>query len=434
MGVTADDASHRTGQDPRPGPPEPGDESATGADARGPAGAPEPGPAPGPAAPAAPPQPGEPRQADDAAEGERVALYHRIPKAKLVWLLLRDTVQSCTEHRIVGMAAEAAFFTLLSLPPLLLGLIGLLSSLDAVAGTSTLETARSHILDVSTTMLSERGVNDVVRPLIDDLTQGPRPDVMSFGFVVALWSGSRAVNVFVGTITVMYGMEGYRNPAATRLLAFLMYLVSLAVGAVVVPALVIGPELAIGWFPGLEGQLRIAYWPVVLLLCVGFLTTLYHVSVPVRSPWREDIPGAMIALAIWAVCAFALRTYLRTTVEGQSMYGSLAVPVAILLWLGVSAFAVLVGAALNAAVDRVWPTAATAAARAETDEAREAAAEAMLAAVRERRSRAEKLGVQAYDMTATAMRLAGTLRPSELKQQLKAARRRRRRDAGRRVR
>ncbi|WP_103501568.1 YihY/virulence factor BrkB family protein [Streptomyces sp. SM12] len=371
------------------------------------------------------------RTGDDEPEPDRprAALYHRIPKAKLLWLLLKDTVQSCAEHRIVGMAAEAAFFTLLSLPPLLLGLIGLLSSLDAVAGTDTLETVRFHILDISTTMLSERGVEDVVRPLIDDLTQGARPDVMSFGFIVALWSGSRAVNVFVGTITVMYGMEGYRNPAATRLLAFLMYLVSLVVGAVVVPAMVIGPELAIGWFPGLEGQLRVLYWPVVLLLCVGFLTTLYHVSVPVRSPWREDIPGAMVALAIWALCAFALRAYLRTTVEGQSMYGSLAVPVAILMWLGMSAFAVLVGAALNAAVDRVWPTAATAAARAETDEARAAAAEAMLAAVRERRSRAEKLGIQAYDMTATAMRLAGTLRPSDLKQQLKEARQRRRRDS-----
>ena len=208
-----------------------------------------------------------------------------------------------------------------------------------------------------------------------------------------------------------------------------MYLVGLLVGAVVVPAMVIGPELAITWLPQLEGQLRIFYWPLLLALCIGFLTTLYHVSVPVRSPWREDIPGALVALAIWAGCAFALRTYLHNTVEGQSIYGSLAVPVAILMWLGMSAFAVLVGAALNAAVDRVWPTATTAAARAETDRAREAATAAMLEAVRERRSRAEKLGIQAPDITLLAQRMASTLRPAELREQLERARQRRRREA-----
>jgi membrane protein len=363
----------------------------------------------------------------------RRALYRELPKRKLVWLLGKDTVKSCSENRIIGMAAESAFFTLLSLPPLLLGLVGLLSSLDAVAGTNTLETVRHHLLDVSSRMLSERGVDDVVRPMIDDLVQGrARPEVMSFGFLVALWSGSRAVNVFVGTITVMYGLEGYRNPAATRLLAFSMYLVGLLLGAIVVPAMVIGPELAIDLLPQLEGQLRIFYWPVLLVLCVGFLTTLYHVSVPVRSPWREDIPGALVALAIWASCAYALRSYLRNTVEGQSMYGSLAVPVAILMWLGMSAFAVLVGAALNAAVDRVWPTATTAAARAETERAREAAAKAMQEAVDERRTRAEKMGVETQDVSALAQRMAGTLRPAEIRAHLKQARERRREAAERR--
>lgn len=364
-----------------------------------------------------------------AAVHPRRVLYRNLPKGRLLWLLGKDTAKSCSEHRIVGMAAEAAFFTLLSLPPLLLGLVGLLSSLDAAAGTNSLETVRGHILDASSRMLSERGVEDVVRPLIDDLVQGARPDIMSFGFIVALWSGSRAVNVFVGTITVMYGMEGYRNPAATRLLAFIMYVVGLLVGAVVVPAMLIGPELAISWLPQLEGQLRIFYWPLLLVICVAFLTTLYHVSVPVRAPWREDIPGALVALAIWAACAFALRSYLRNTVEGQSMYGSLAVPVAILMWLGMSAFAVLVGAALNAAVDRVWPTATTAAARAETDRAREEAAKAMLEAVEQRRSRAEIRGVQAQDVSLIAQRMASSLRPAELREQLKKARQRRRREA-----
>jgi membrane protein len=74
---------------------------------------------------------------------------------------------------------------------------------------------------------------------------------------------------------------------------------------------------------------------------------------------------------MWVFGSFLLRIYLTHTVEGPTIYGSLAAPVAVLLWIGVSAFAVLVGAAVNAAIDRVWPAAATAAARAANERLRE---------------------------------------------------------------
>lgn len=45
------------------------------------------------------------------------ALYRNVSKRRTAWLLLKDTVNSCMEYRILGLAAEAAFFTLLSVPP-----------------------------------------------------------------------------------------------------------------------------------------------------------------------------------------------------------------------------------------------------------------------------------------------------------------------------
>src|SRR6185312_8983781 len=92
-----------------------------------------------------------------------------------------------------------------------------------------------------------------------------------------------------------------------------------------------------------------------------------------------DVPGALVALAMWVIGSILLRIYLTNTVEGPTIYGSLAAPVAVLLWIGVSAFAVLVGAAVNAAIDRVWPAAATAAAR-ETNERLRAAEAAQVVA------------------------------------------------------
>ncbi|WP_189932557.1 YihY/virulence factor BrkB family protein [Streptomyces sulfonofaciens] len=304
--------------------------------------------------------------------GRARAMYRDMSMRRTAWLLLKDTVNSCMEYRILGLAAEAAFFTLLSVPPLLLSIIGLLGYVDAWTGAHTIAGLEKNILEASRTVLSDQGVRQIARPLLEDVTKGGRPDVISIGFVFALWSGSRAVNVFVDTITVMYGLDGTRGIVKTRLLSFGLFVVALLIGSVALPLMVAGPDAVVQVVPWSTTVVRVLYWPVVIVLSIVFLTTLYHVSVPVRSPWVEDMPGALVALAMWVLGSFLLRIYLTNTVEGPTIYGSLAAPVAVLLWIGVSAFAVLVGAAVNAALDRVWPSVATAAARAAQDRARTA--------------------------------------------------------------
>ncbi|GHF99528.1 MULTISPECIES: YihY/virulence factor BrkB family protein [Streptomyces] len=309
-------------------------------------------------------------------------LYRNVSKRKMVWLLLKDTVNSCIEYRILGLAAEAAFFTLLSLPPLLLGLIAVLGYADDWTNTDTVASIEENILRAAGTILSERGVGEIAQPILDDITRAKRPELISLGFAIALWSGSRAVNVFIDTITVMYGLDGQRGIVKTRLLALLLYIVALLIGAVVLPLAVVGPDRVVELVPWGTDVVAVLYWPAVILLSIAFLTTLYHVSVPVRSPWIEDIPGALVALAMWAFGSFLLRIYLTSQVEGPTIYGSLAAPIAILLWIGVSAFAVLVGAAVNAAIDRVWPSVATAAAREANERARAVQAAELVARIR----------------------------------------------------
>ncbi|MEU3830108.1 YihY/virulence factor BrkB family protein [Streptomyces sp. NPDC029080] len=300
------------------------------------------------------------------------ALYRNVSKRRTAWLLLKDTVNSCMEYRILGLAAEAAFFTLLSVPPLLLSLIGLLGYVDDWTGADTIHSLETNLLEASRTVLSDKGVKEIAEPILHDVMQGGRPDVISIGFLFALWSGSRAVNVFIDTITVMYGLDGVRGIVKTRIMAFLLFIVALLIGSVALPLMVAGPDAVVRIVPWSETVVQVLYWPVVIVLSIVFLTTLYHVSVPVRSPWIEDVPGALVALAMWVLGSFLLRIYLTNTIEGATIYGSLAAAVAVLLWIGVSAFAVLVGAAVNAAIDRVWPAAATAAAREANERVREA--------------------------------------------------------------
>jgi membrane protein len=298
------------------------------------------------------------------------ALYRNVSKRRTAWLLLKDTVNSCVEYRILGLAAEAAFFTLLSVPPLLLSLIGLLGYVDDWTGTDTISSLETNLLEASRTVLSDKGVTEVAEPLLHDVMKGGRPDIISIGFLFALWSGSRAVNVFIDTITVMYGLDGVRGIVKTRVMSFLLFIVALVIGSIALPLMVAGPDAVVRIVPWSETLVQVLYWPVVIVLSIVFLTTLYHVSVPVRSPWIEDVPGSLVALAMWVLGSFLLRIYITHTIEGATIYGSLAASVAVLLWIGVGAFAVLVGAAVNAAIDRVWPAAATAAARAANERLR----------------------------------------------------------------
>ncbi|MEU8512080.1 YihY/virulence factor BrkB family protein [Kitasatospora sp. NPDC048722] len=317
---------------------------------------------------------------------------------RTAWELVRDTTNTCVEYRVTGLAAEAAFFTLLSIPPLLLGLAATLGYLDEFLGAGTIEGVKRSIVSASGTVLSDSSINEVVVPLLNQVFDHTRPDLISIGFLLSLWSGSRALYIFIDTITVMYGLDGKRGIVKTRLMSLGLYLGALAVGSLVLPLLIAGPGLVENAVPGSAGIVGAAYWPVAIVLLIVSLTTLYHLAVPVSTPWREDIPGALVALVVLVFCSVALRLYLVSSVEGPSVYGSLAAPVAVLLWIFVVALAVLIGAAMNAAIDRRWPTLETADARAENERAHEAAAAATVREVAARRAaerarRARELGL-----------------------------------------
>ena len=97
------------------------------------------------------------------------------------------------------------------------------------------------------------------------------------------------------------------------------------------------------------------YWPLVTLLTVGGLTSLYHVSTPRRSPWLRDVPGAVLTLVIWLLASFVVRGTIAASLGGTSIYGPLSAPIVLLIWLYALAIAVLIGAAFNAAIRELWP-------------------------------------------------------------------------------
>ncbi len=164
------------------------------------------------------------------------------------------------------------------------------------------------------------------------------------------------MHVFVETITIMHGLGGHRGIVKTRALSFCLYLLAIVTGIVALPLVVAGPSLVHRALPSRADFLVSFYWPTVLVLSICFLATLYHVSIPVRTKWRINLPGATFALGVWLLGSFLLREFLTVTAaDSRSIYGPLAAPIAVLLWLYILSIAVLIGAALNAAFDTVFP-------------------------------------------------------------------------------
>jgi len=284
-------------------------------------------------------------------------------RAKL-WAILVETVSSCLKHRVTGLAAEAAFFAVLSIPPLIFALAGAVGFVSERFTEAQLADIRAAILDLASQALTDSAVQKIIAPTIDDVLKGGRYDVISIGFVLALWSGSRALNVFVDTITIMHGLGGHRGIVRTRALSFSLYVLGMITGAVAIPLVVAGPGLVEQWTPRRLDFIVDLYWPTVIVLCVCFLATLYHVSVPVRTAWSFNLPGATFSLTVWILGSWGLRALLTATAsDSMSIYGPLAAPIAVLLWLYLLSIAVLIGAAVNAAFDTVFPQLATTNAR-----------------------------------------------------------------------
>jgi membrane protein len=275
--------------------------------------------------------------------------------------LASRTVSRAWNDRVLGLSAEAAFWQLLSLPSLFLALLAALGYFSELAGQDTLDRVQQNLLTTFSKAFSPQVVDQLIAPVVQQVLREGRADVISVGFVLALWAGSSATATFVNTITIAYGMRDLRGAVRSRLLALGIYLVSIVVGVVVLPSLVLGPALLPKLFPRAAREtadqvISAAYWPVVLLLLLVGLTSLYYLAPPRRLPWRRGLPGAVLAVVIFLAGSTGLRFYIRFIISQDLAYGTLAAPIAALLFFFLLALGVLLGAELNAEIEQRSPT------------------------------------------------------------------------------
>ncbi|HEY1974447.1 MAG TPA: YihY/virulence factor BrkB family protein [Pseudonocardia sp.] len=293
---------------------------------------------------------------DEEPDGQGAGAISGPPAKRLVF----RTLSKAWDDGIFSMAAQAAYWETLSLPPLLLGLLGSLGFVSGGWAPRTLGSVQHGIIRFAGTIFNHEVVAAFIEPTVADILSKGRGDIVSIGFPIALFAGSSAISSLVDSITYAHEQYSIRHPVWQRLFALLIYLFAMVLAVVTLPLIALGPVLMDrvlpqSWTPWLLNMINTFYYPVVVVVIVLGLTTLYKAALPRSLPWRRLLPGAVLAMLVFVVSATGLRIYIATISHTGYTYGALATPIAFLLFAFLIGFAVVLGAELNNAIQEIWP-------------------------------------------------------------------------------
>ena len=252
--------------------------------------------------------------------------------------------------RLSLIAAAVAFYGLLAVFPGLVALVGIyglvahpaqieqqMASLGAILPPQAAEILRTQLHDLASTDRTALGLGAIA------------------GLVLALWSASGAARTLMEALNIAYDEEesrGFLRFYATAVLLTFggIIAVIVAIGIVVaLPALL--NLLGLNWLVDLAA--RLARWPILAALAVVGFAALYRFGPSrARARWRWLSWGAAIAVALWLVGSALFSLYVTRFGNYNETYGAAGAVVILLMWFLVSSYAILIGAEINAQIER----------------------------------------------------------------------------------
>jgi membrane protein len=287
-------------------------------------------------------------------------------------MLIVRGVERFLEVRVMGLAAEMAYYAVLSLLPLI-GAIGVsLGFLERVIGRQEVLEAEAAILQAVRVVFSAEATEDVIAPLVEGLLRQERTGFALGGFLVSLFFASRIFRSAIDVMDTAYQVAERRSTILLWMLGMLFALCAVVVATTVLGMVVVGPLLGGGrtianWL-GFGVAFEVAWaairWPVVFAVATAFLALFYRTGPNIRNTWLESLPGAVFAMAGLIFVAVGFRIYIEATglqspeIDNADDAVAVALQVvgalmAVLFWLWLSSMAVLAGGVMNAELCRM---------------------------------------------------------------------------------
>jgi membrane protein len=265
---------------------------------------------------------------------------------------LKRTVTRFREHNLTDWAAALTYYGVLAIFP---GLIVLVSVLGLI-GSSATQPLLDNLEDVA-----PGPAKDILTSAIQNLegSTGAAGVFFFIGLAGALWSASGYVAAFMRASNTIHELEDDRSmlktlPTRVGLTVVLLVLVGIAAIGVTLTGDLAG---RIGDVVGLSEEAvsvwNVAKWPVLLLVVSFMLAVLYWAAPSAKeAKFRLITPGSLLAVIGSLVASAGFALYVANFGSYNKTYGALAGPIIFLIWLWISNIMVLLGAELNAELER----------------------------------------------------------------------------------
>jgi membrane protein len=267
------------------------------------------------------------------------------------WAALKGTVREFRVDGLSDWAAALTYYAVLSIFPALLVLV----SVVGLAGRNTAQALADNLGKVA-----PGTVDEILRTAIQNLQQSQRSAgvIALVGLGAALWSASGYVGAFMRASNAIYDVPEGRpiwKKVPVRIGVTVVVMILLAASAV---AVVVTGGLAdrVGRLLGVGSAAVTAWdlakWPVLLLVVSFLFALLYWASPNARQGFRWVTPGGILAVVAWVLLSAGFALYVANFSSYNKTYGSLAGVIVFLVWLWLSNMAILLGAELNAELER----------------------------------------------------------------------------------
>lgn len=274
-----------------------------------------------------------------------------LPKASAKqWFTVLKGIYTTAQQRNIGLiAAGVAFYGMLALFPTLAAIVSLWG---AMADPLVVEQQLKLLVD-----FIPPDAFQLIDQQVKDLTDEKNNTFSLTGtlsLLLAIWSTRAGTTALIKGLNTVY-REPNRRGVKSFLLGFtfavsLVFVALIAIAAVVLMPVILA-LLPLGTFTTFA--LSTGRWIIIVAILIITLGVIYRYG-PNRKrdqiPWIT--PGAIIVVFVWGAASIAFSNYLSNFTNYNETYGSLGAAVALLMWFFISAYLILLGAALNVELEK----------------------------------------------------------------------------------
>lgn len=256
--------------------------------------------------------------------------------------ILKHLYEKIKEDEITGLAAQLAYYFLLSIFPLLIFTITLLPYFP-VTTQDIISMLEAYVPSESVKLLESS---------LSTVMENRNGGLLSFGILATIWSASNGINAIIRALNHAYDVEESRSFIVSRALA-LVLTVAMIIVVVVSLLLPIFGKMILGVvfdFLGFEPSFMytLLRWTISIAVTTFVFTMLYWLGPDVKLPIKWAWPGALFSSIGWALSSLAFSFYVNSFANFSSTYGSLGGLIVLMLWFYISGLVIIVGGEINA--------------------------------------------------------------------------------------